>query len=181
MQAGWQPFVSAGFVKELDMEIVLLDEVCVVYLPSWENLSSRFSFKKVPIKVAGREFLLDLIVLEIVDYNVILGIDWLSKYNTTIFCRKKNVVFQPLEGEVFEYKDTPGGSKWPIVSALKASMMLLKGCVGYLASIVDTTKKVVIRLADVRVICRFPNVFLEELPSYHQIEKLNSKSSYYLK
>ena len=76
-----------------------------------------------------------------VDYDVILGMDWLSKYNTTIFCRRKKVVFQPSEGEVFEYKGTPPGSKWPVVFALKASRMLLKGCVGYLASIVDTTRR----------------------------------------
>ena len=100
------------------------------------------SFKEVPIKVTGREFPVDLIVLETVDYDVILGIDWLSKYNATIFCRRKKVVFQLSEGEMFEYKGTPRGSKWPIVSAIKASRMLLKGCVGYLARIVDTTKKV---------------------------------------
>ena len=42
--------------------------------------------------------------------------------------------------------------------------MLLKGCVGYLASIMDTTKKVETELADVRVVCRFPDVFPKELP-----------------
>ena len=33
-------FVSAIFVKKLDMELVLLDEVCVVSLPKAENLTS---------------------------------------------------------------------------------------------------------------------------------------------
>ena len=42
--------------------------------------------------------------------------------------------------------------------------MLLKGCVGYLASIMDTTKKVTTELADVRVVCRFLDVFLKEFP-----------------
>ena len=51
--------------------------------------------------------------------------------------------------------------------------MLLKGCVRYLASIMDTTKNVVTELADVRVIYRFPNVFPEKflgLPSNREIE-----------
>ena len=51
-----------------------------------------------------------------------------------------------------------------MVSTLKVNMMLLKGCIGYLASIVDTTKKVATELANVRVVCRFPDVFPEELP-----------------
>ena len=50
-------------------------------------------------------------------------------------------MFQPSEGEVFECKGTPRGSKWLVVSALKASKMLFKGCVGYLASIVDTIRR----------------------------------------
>ena len=51
-----------------------------------------------------------------------------------------------------------------MVYALKANMMLLKGCIKYLASIGDTMKKVATELADVRVVCRFPDVFPEELP-----------------
>ena len=157
-------FVSAMLVKKLDMESVFLGEVCVVSLPLGETLTSRFSFKEVSVKVAGRELPDDLIVLEMVNYDVILGMDWLSKCNATILCRRKNVVFQPSKREVFEYKGTPRGSKWPVVSAIKTSRMLLKGCIGYLASIMYTMKKVVIELANVRVVCKVPDVFPQELP-----------------
>ena len=68
-------FVSALFVKKLDMEPTLLDEVYVVSLPLGENLTSQFSFKEVHVKVVGRELPVDLIVLEMVDYDVILGMD----------------------------------------------------------------------------------------------------------
>ena len=67
--------MSTLFVKKLDMELVLLGEVCIVSLSSGENLTSRFSFKEVPVNVAGRELPVDLIVLEMVDYDVILGMD----------------------------------------------------------------------------------------------------------
>ena len=103
-------------------------------------------------------------VLEMIDYDVILGKDWVSKYNATIFCIKKKVVFQPSKEETFEYKGTPRWSKWPVISVVRVSRMLIKGCSEYLASIVDITKKVVTELVDVRVVCKFPNVFLEELP-----------------
>ena len=68
-------FVSTLFVKKLDMEPVLLDEVCIVSLPSGENLTSRFVFKEVLVKVVSRELPVNLIVLEMVDYDVILGMD----------------------------------------------------------------------------------------------------------
>ena len=38
-------FVSAVFVKKLDMEPILLGEASIVSLPSGETLTSRFSFK----------------------------------------------------------------------------------------------------------------------------------------
>ena len=38
-------------------------------------------------------------------------------------------MFQPSEGEVFEYKGTPRESKWQVVSRMKVSRMLLKGCI----------------------------------------------------
>ena len=47
------------------------------------------------------------------------------------------------------------------MSAIKANRMLSKGCVGYLASIVDTTIKVVTKLSDVRMVCKFLDMFPE--------------------
>ena len=62
-------------VRKLVIGLVLLEEVCVVSLPSTENLTSRFSFEEVPIKVTGKRLSVDLIVLEMMDYDVILGMD----------------------------------------------------------------------------------------------------------
>ena len=49
-----------------------------VSLPLGENLTSRFSFKEVPVKVTERRSPVDLIVLKMVDYSMILGMGWLS-------------------------------------------------------------------------------------------------------
>ena len=143
---------------------MLLGKVCAVSLPSGKNLTSRFSFKEVPIKVTGRRFLVDSIVLEIVEYTMILGVGWLSKYNVPFLCRRKKAVFQPSAGKVFNCKGTPRESKWLVVFTLKASKMLPKGCVGHFGEYPGYNKKVVTKLVDVRMICRFPDVFPEELP-----------------
>ena len=46
----------------------------------------------------------------------------------------------------------------------KGKQMPTKGCCEYLASIVDITKKVIIELSYVCIVCKFPDVFPEELP-----------------
>ena len=99
---------------------------CDVSLPWGENLTSRFSFKEEHVKVTGKRSPVHLIMLEIVDNSVVLSMGQLSRHNIPFLCRRKMAMFQPSVGEVFEYKGTPQRSKWLIVSALKASMMLLK-------------------------------------------------------
>ena len=109
-------FVSTLFVKKLDMMPELLMETCSVSFPSGDNLVAWFYFKVIPVKIPGWEFSIDILVLELVDFDVILGIDWLSNYNANIFCKKKKILFQPSKEETFEYKGTPRRSKWPVVS-----------------------------------------------------------------
>ena len=41
-----------------------------------------------------------------VDYKVILIIDWLSKYHASIDCMKKRVMFQPPEEDEFFFIST---------------------------------------------------------------------------
>ena len=57
---------------------------CDVSLPLGENLTSRVSFKEVPINVTRRRLPVDLVMLEMVEYSIVLGMGWLSKYNATI-------------------------------------------------------------------------------------------------
>ena len=67
-------------------------------LPSGDVLLSSHCLSHVPVEIAGRELSADLVVLNLVDYEVILRMDFLGKYNATIDCRKKREVFPP-EGE----------------------------------------------------------------------------------
>ncbi|KAL5582106.1 hypothetical protein UlMin_014548 [Ulmus minor] len=56
-------------------------------LPSGEVLLSIYWLRAVPIILSERELHVDLIVLDMYDYDVILGMDFLAKYNATIECR----------------------------------------------------------------------------------------------
>lgn len=67
----------------------ILSDVCSVSLSLGENMISQFCFKAVPINITRWELAIDFLVLKMVDYDVILGMDKLSKYNTTIVCKKK--------------------------------------------------------------------------------------------
>ena len=52
----------------------------------------------------------------------------------------------------------------PIVSSIKARKLLEKGCMGYLANIMDTREELKVKPEEVLVVNEFPDVFPEDLP-----------------
>ena len=67
--------------------------------------------------------------------------DFLSKYGAIIDCKAKVVNFQPPGEERFTFNGDKNNSQKMFVSAMKARKWLDSGCTGYLAAVVDTTKK----------------------------------------
>ena len=107
---------------------------------------------------------MDLIVLDMVGYEVILGMDWLLKYRTSIDCMKKIVMFQPPEEEEFLFIGTTKKLRTLVISAMKAKRLLDSGCVGYLASVVDKRLERHSNPEHITVVQEFLEVFLEDLP-----------------
>ena len=75
-----------------------------------------------PIVVDDREFFVDLIVLDMDEYEIILGIDWLSMYHVKINCKKKIVVFHPLNKFVF--KGIQISLRFSLILIMKAQRLL---------------------------------------------------------
>ncbi|XP_021752496.1 uncharacterized protein LOC110718003 [Chenopodium quinoa] len=44
-------------------------------------------YKDVPIKIKGKEFMSNLIKFELGDLDIIMGMDWLCRYNAEIRCQ----------------------------------------------------------------------------------------------
>ncbi|KAL6310827.1 hypothetical protein AAG906_005867 [Vitis piasezkii] len=86
--------------------------------------------------------------LTFVDFDVILGMDWLASYHASD-CFEKRVTFS-----------IPGH----LILALKeaSSSLLKKGCQGFLASVVSNESD--LKLEDIPIVREYPDVFPEDLP-----------------
>ena len=51
-------------------------------------------YKNCPIVIQDREFSVDLITLPFREFDLILGMDWLSKHKAILDCEKKTVVLR---------------------------------------------------------------------------------------
>lgn len=72
-------------------------------LTSGEVLLSTYWLHAVPIIIVDRELYVNLVVIDMCHYDVILGMDFLRKYNAAIECRKQIVAFEPEKVENFEF------------------------------------------------------------------------------
>ena len=60
--------------------------------------------RSVDIEIEGRYLPADLVVLDMSDFDVILGVDWLMKYRAMIDCHDLVIKFSMLDGDNFVYK-----------------------------------------------------------------------------
>ncbi|KAL4011180.1 hypothetical protein IC575_028229 [Cucumis melo] len=97
------------------------------------------------------------------DFDVILGMDWLSANHACIDCFGKKVIFNPPSGPGFKFRGAGIVCIPKVISAMKASKLLSQGTLGILASVVDTRESEV-SLSSEPVVREYPDVFPDELP-----------------
>ncbi|XP_062093894.1 uncharacterized protein LOC133799922 [Humulus lupulus] len=88
-------YVSMNVIDKLSMPFKLFEHSISTMLPLGDMMLSTMWLPSMPITIEVRECPADLIKLSIPVYDVILGMDLLSKHGATIDCRKKTVEFRP--------------------------------------------------------------------------------------
>lgn len=102
----------------------------------------------------------DLMLLEMSDFDVILGMDWLSSCHAMVDCREKAIKFNVSGDKSFICQGDRSEIPNNITSMLSARLLLRKGCQGYLDFVRDV-EKYVKNVGSVPVVGEFPDVFLE--------------------
>uniref|UniRef100_A0A803QSH8 Retrotransposon gag domain-containing protein n=1 Tax=Cannabis sativa TaxID=3483 RepID=A0A803QSH8_CANSA len=159
--------VSSKVIENLHKPSDVLPSGFGTLLPTGELVISSRWVRSLPVFVEGRELLVDLIELNLEDFDVILGMDWLAKYNATIDCKRKMVTFEPDGEDSFVFVGKVQGSQILLISTLEARDMLWDGCIGFLAGVVDVKKEVSMGSKHVSVVREFLDVFQKNYWGYH--------------
>ncbi|KAL0533347.1 hypothetical protein IC582_030166 [Cucumis melo] len=156
-------FISSAFVLHARLEVEPLHHVLSVSTPSGKCMLSKEKVKACQIDIAGHVIEVTLLVLDMLDFDVILGMDWLAANHASIDCSRKEVTFNPPSMASFKFKGEGSRSLPQVISAIRASKLLSQGTWGILASVVDT-REVDVSLSSEPVVRDYPDVFPEELP-----------------
>ncbi|XP_070054506.1 uncharacterized protein [Nicotiana tomentosiformis] len=105
----------------------------------------------------------DLIELGMVNFDVIIGMDWIYSCFTKLDCRTRTVRFEFPNELVVDWKGDDVVPKGRFISYLKAAKMINKGCIYHLVLVTDTDAEAP-TLEFVPVVNEFSEVFPDELP-----------------
>ncbi|KAA0032468.1 gag protease polyprotein [Cucumis melo var. makuwa] len=97
-------FISSAFVLHARLEVEPLHHVLSVSTPSGECMLSKEKVKACQIEIAGHVIEVLLLVLDMLDFDVILGMDWLAANHASIDCSREEVAFNPPSMASFKFK-----------------------------------------------------------------------------
>uniref|UniRef100_A0A2N9HUA0 CCHC-type domain-containing protein n=1 Tax=Fagus sylvatica TaxID=28930 RepID=A0A2N9HUA0_FAGSY len=149
-------FISHGFARRLNMIPETLDFELSVDTPSGHVMCTDKVYKSCNVLVSGRELEANLVLLDMYEFDVILGMDWLSTFHASIDCFGKKVVFRIPGQAEFVFEGDRVVRPPPLVSAMQAKRLLRKGCKGFLAYALKS-EETTLKTEDISVVKEFPD------------------------
>ena len=113
-------------------------------------------YRDCPIRIRDYEFPGDFIKFSFREFDLILGMDWLSRYQVVVGCRMKRVTLRTPSGKEVTFIFERSNHLSNVISATTARTMVRKWCEAYLAYVIDT-KKAKPSLLDIPTVSDYPD------------------------
>jgi hypothetical protein len=133
-------FILSSFVVKHNLSIANMKHTMLVSSLGGE-LRTKHIWPTVSINIKGVDFLSNLILLDSKGIDIILGMDWLIKFDRVIQCTRKAIRLMKKDRTIIEFVAT--------IQSYQASML---------------NQMKVTALEEIRVVQEYSDVFPEELP-----------------
>ncbi|KAI3828903.1 hypothetical protein L1987_03014 [Smallanthus sonchifolius] len=160
---GPKSFIATNFCKRVKYTASKLERVFSVETAEGKTARVTDVVDNSTIKIEGHRFPVRLFVMVLGGFDVVLGMDWLTANEAQIICKRKIIRLKAPDGskvEIFGDRDAPMPN---VISMLKATNYLRRGCEAYLVYVIDKCKEVK-EIDEVPVVREYPEVFPEDLP-----------------
>ena len=134
-----------------------------VSTPVGESVIVDKVYRSCLVTFVGSNTYVDLIILEMVDFDVILGMTWLSLNFAILDCNAKTVTLAKPDTDPLVWEGDYISTPVRIISFLRAKRMVSKGYLAFLAHLKDDTSKVP-SIESVSIVRDFLAVFPANLP-----------------
>ena len=152
-------FIAALVVIELGLEVEALEEPLYVSSPLGIRARIGMICHGCELEISGILLTVDLRVMNMSEFDVILGMDWLTAYNAVIDCECRRVTAYKQDGTRVVFQ----GDKHDILPQTVYESRCQGQLTGWLASL-TLEDEVRLDLDLPRVVCEYKDVFPDELP-----------------
>ncbi|PWA90937.1 reverse transcriptase domain-containing protein [Artemisia annua] len=105
---------------------------------------------------------IDLIPMRLGSFDIVVGMDWLSKNQAKILCDEK-IIHVPINGETLTIRGDQSKTRLNFISCIKTERYMSRGCQVFVVQVTET-KPDEKRLEAIPVVREYPEVFPKDLP-----------------
>ncbi|XP_042467313.1 uncharacterized protein LOC122050477 [Zingiber officinale] len=156
-------FISKRFIMKLGLIAEILSESYRVVMPTNKAIETHNLHRSCQVSIGNHTFEADLIQLNMIEIDAILGMDWLAKNHALVDYHRKIVKLQTSSQEEIIYHGK-AKEKRLLLSVSQTWKAMRSSDEIYLVMISEVEEKIKARLEEIPVVQEFPDVFLEELP-----------------
>ncbi|GKC27034.1 putative reverse transcriptase domain-containing protein [Tanacetum coccineum] len=163
-------FISISLASMLNIPSITIDTFYDIEMADGNLVSTNTVIKGCTLTLLNQPFEIDLMPIKLGSFDVVIGMDWLSKYHAKILCDEK-VVHIPIDGETLIIRGDQSKTRLNLISCIKTERYISQGCQVFMIQIMEkkSDKK---RLEDIPVVKEFPDVFPEDLPGLPPVRQV---------
>ncbi|KAK8991159.1 hypothetical protein V6N11_062183 [Hibiscus sabdariffa] len=156
-------YISSTASRDLQIPVEPTDKALTVISPVGQSVTVDRVYRRCPLMVQEETFPADLMEFPLEEFDLILGMDWLSEHRISLDCESKIATLKTPDDQTVILVGERRGYLSNVVSILTADRMIRKGYEVFLAIILNT-KGSLSQIEEIQTVREFPDVFPEELP-----------------
>nr|GFA10584.1 putative reverse transcriptase domain-containing protein [Tanacetum cinerariifolium] len=112
--------ISSVFASSITTTPTLLDHVLCISTPMKDSVRITHVYRDLPLQFDDKIRVINALPLDMCEFDIILGMDWLTEHHAMIDCRSYRVIFGDIHAPEFIYHGSLPGKSMQIISALQA-------------------------------------------------------------
>ncbi|GJU68694.1 putative reverse transcriptase domain-containing protein [Tanacetum coccineum] len=163
-------FISISLASMLNLPSITIDNFYDIEMADGNLVSTNTVIKGCTLTLLNQPFEIDPMPIKLGSFDVVIGMDWLSKYHAKILCDEK-VVHIPIDGETLIIRGDRSKTRLNLISCIKTERYISRGCQVFMIQVMEK-KPDEKRLEDIPVVKEFSDVFPENLPGLPPVRQV---------
>nr|GEW48327.1 putative reverse transcriptase domain-containing protein [Tanacetum cinerariifolium] len=163
-------FISISLASMLNIPPITIDAFYNIEMADGNLLSTYTIIQGFTLTLLNQPFKIDLKPIKLDSFDIVVGMDWLSKYHSRIIYDEK-LIHIPIDGETLIICGDRSKTRLSLKSCIKTKRYISRGCQVFVAYVMEK-KSEDKQLENILVVREFPDVFPEDLPGLPPVRQV---------